>query len=104
MEMEFGDWKKLVVAEPTIGSVVAARGTQCLYVEATKEDIRNSQDILQVANGGTPIILLGRGTVIQDQIDQNGGNGAHGPPTLGLLRLFIWGPPKSVRCSSLTPK
>ena len=40
--MEFDDWKKLVVAGPTIGSVVAARGTQCLYVEAMKEDIPNS--------------------------------------------------------------
>ena len=64
MEMEFGDWKKLVVAGPTIGLVVGARGTQCLYVQATKEDIPNSKDILKIANGGTPIILLGRGTII----------------------------------------
>ena len=41
VEMEFNDWKKVVIARPTIRSVVAARGTQCLYVEAMKEDMPN---------------------------------------------------------------
>ena len=76
VELEFGDWKKLIVAGPTIGSVVGARGTQCVYVEATKDDIPHSQDIIQIANGGTPVIVLGRGTLVQDWLDQNCTEGA----------------------------
>ena len=49
-ELEFGDWKKLIVAGPTIGSVVGARGTHCVYVQATQADIPHSQDIIQIAN------------------------------------------------------
>ena len=75
-EVEFRDWKKLIVAGPTIGSVVGARGTQCVYVEATKDDIPHSQDIIQIANGCTPIIVLGRGTVVQDWVDQSCTDGA----------------------------
>ena len=65
-----------MVAGPTIGSLVVTRGTQCLYDEALKDDVPNSLDILHTATGGTPIVLLGRGTVIQDWIDQNCGDGA----------------------------
>ena len=75
-ELELGDWKKLIVAGPTIGSVVGARGTQCVYVEATKDDIPHSQGIIQIANGGTPVIVLGRGTVVQDCLDQKYTDGA----------------------------
>ena len=64
VEMEFGDRKKPVFARPTMGSVVAARGTRCMYVQALKEGNPNSLDILQIANGGTPILLLGRGTIL----------------------------------------
>ena len=41
-----------------------------------EQDVPFSEELLRIANGGTPVILAGKATVVQDWVDHNTGDGA----------------------------
>ena len=75
-QAEFGDRKKVVLAGSDLMVMVNARSTHCILVECSDGDIPYSEGLPRVANGGTPVIMFGKATVIQDWLDQNTGDGA----------------------------
>ena len=41
-----------------------------------EQDVPFSEELLRIANGGTPVILVGKAIVVHDWVDQNTGDGA----------------------------
>ena len=58
--------KKVVLAGSDLMAVVNARSTHCILVECFDGDVPYSEGLLRVAHGGTPVIMFGKATVIQD--------------------------------------
>ena len=88
-QAEFGNYKKIVVAGSDLMAMVNGRSTHCIVVECSDGDVPYSEGLLRVANGGTPVIMFGKATVIQDWLDQNTGDGAF--VIFGRLVLCILG-------------
>ena len=75
LQVEFGDWQKMVIGGADLGNVEAGRNTHCVLVEC-EQDVPFSEELLRIANGGTPVILVTKALVVQDWVDQNAGDGA----------------------------
>ena len=75
-QAEFGDYKKVVLASSNLMTVVNARSTHRILVECSDGDVPYSEGLMRVANWGTRVIMFGKATVIQDELDQNIGDGA----------------------------
>ena len=65
----------MVIRGADLGTVAAGRNTHCVLVEC-EQDVPFSEELLRIANGGTPVIPVGKATVVQDWVDQNTGDGA----------------------------
>ena len=74
-QAEFGGWRKMVIGGADLGTVAAGRNTYCVLVECEK-DVAFSEELLRIANRGTPVILVSKAAVVQDWVDQNTGDGA----------------------------
>ena len=75
-QAEFGNYKKAVVAGTYLMTVVSAKGAHCVLVQCFDGDVPYSESLLRVANGGTPVLMFGKATFIQDGLHQNNGAGA----------------------------
>ena len=64
-QAEFGDWRKMVIGGADPGTVAAGRNTHCVLVEC-EHNVPFSEELLRIANRGTPVILVGKATVVQD--------------------------------------
>ena len=74
-QAEFGDWRKMVIGGADLGIVAAGINTHCVLVEC-EQDVPCSEEVLRIANGGTPVIVVGKALVVQDWVDHNTGDGA----------------------------
>ena len=75
-QAEFGDWKKMVLAGVDLMAVASAKSTHCIPVDCSDGDVPYSEGLLQVAHRGTPVILFGKATSLQEWLDQNTRAGA----------------------------
>ena len=64
----------MVIGGGDLGTVAAGRNTHCVLVEC-EQDVPFSEELLRIASGGTPVIPVGKATVVQDWVDQNTGDG-----------------------------
>ena len=65
----------MVIGGADLGTVATGSNTHYVLVECEQGD-PFSEELLRIANGGTPVILVGKATVVQDWVDQNTSNGA----------------------------
>ena len=56
-QAEFGDWRTMVIGGADLGTVAAGRNTHFVLVEC-EQDVPFSEELLRIANGGTPVILV----------------------------------------------
>ena len=53
----------MVIPAAHLGTVTAGRNTRCVPVEC-EQDVSFSEELLRIANGGTPFILVGKALVV----------------------------------------
>ena len=54
----------MVIAEANLGTVASGKNTHSVLVEF-EEDVPCSEELLHIANGATPVILVGKALVVQ---------------------------------------
>ena len=65
----------MVIGGADLGTVEAGRNTHGVLLQC-EQDVPFSEELLRIANGGTPVILVGKATVVYDWVDHNTGDGA----------------------------